>query len=54
MTDAMKLTEQQVNHYQEHGYVLLGKILMDDDVNELLCEEARIRTADPRHSGQST
>ena len=53
MTDAMKLTEQQVNHYQEHGYVLLGRILMDDDVNELLSEEARIRTADSRHGRQS-
>lgn len=42
-TTKLKLTEQQVRQYRSDGYVILGKILSDADLEALRAEEARFR-----------
>jgi phytanoyl-CoA hydroxylase len=39
------LTAEQIHHYHEHGYVLLGKVLTDAQVAAMQAEELRFRTA---------
>lgn len=41
----MKLTEAQMKQYQEEGYVPLGQVLTDDQLEGLRQEEARFRAA---------
>jgi ectoine hydroxylase-related dioxygenase (phytanoyl-CoA dioxygenase family) len=39
----MTLTDEQLLQYHDDGYVVLGKVLGDDDIAELLAEEERLR-----------
>jgi ectoine hydroxylase-related dioxygenase (phytanoyl-CoA dioxygenase family) len=43
VTTAQPLSAEQVRQYREDGYVVLGKVLTDDDIAELLVEEERLR-----------
>ena len=38
-----QLSAEQVRQYRDEGYVVLGKVLTDDDIAELLVEEERLR-----------
>lgn len=41
----LTLTPEQIHHYREHGYLLLGKVLTDAQVAAMQAEELRFRTA---------
>ena len=42
---ALQLSAEQVRQYRDDGYVVLGRVLTDDDIAELLAEEERLRPA---------
>jgi phytanoyl-CoA hydroxylase len=43
MTLTRSLTDEQVRRYHEDGYLVLGRVLTDDDIADLLAEEVRLR-----------
>ncbi|HXD76179.1 MAG TPA: phytanoyl-CoA dioxygenase family protein [Puia sp.] len=49
--DAFKLTKEQVDHYQEYGFVSGIKLLEDDQIELLKNELAKL--SDPGHPGNS-
>jgi ectoine hydroxylase-related dioxygenase (phytanoyl-CoA dioxygenase family) len=48
---ALRLTDEQIAHYQQHGFVAGVRALDDAQVDELLAALARL--ADPKHPGHS-